>query len=201
MWLLITFIAIWALSPGPVVVMTLHEARAHGLKAGIAVSAGATLTAALMVIGGILVHTTGFSSILESNDMMLIERIGAFGIILMGLYAAYKSLWVRTSKESVHINSNTRFGFFQGMAVMATYIPQALLFYGMIVPESIDTQAIIPSIIALGSLKVFLIFGWHAAVAVIATRAQNWVSSNRFVKLFEVATACLIVGLGINILI
>ena len=53
MWLLITFIIIWAISPGPVAIMTLHESRKHGVMAGIAVSGGASLTALLMVVLGL----------------------------------------------------------------------------------------------------------------------------------------------------
>lgn len=202
MWLLITFITIWAISPGPVAVMTLHESRKHGLMAGVAVSAGATLTAALMVIMGLFVHTIGFSAILDSEGMTMIERVGAVGIILMGLYAAYKSLWSsdeKTSKDDVQ-NMN-KIGFIQGMMVMATYIPQALIYYNMIVPQTVEPETVITAIIALGSLKVILIFGWHSGIAFVATRAQNWVGSKRFGKVFEIATAGLIMLLGINILI
>lgn len=44
MWLLITFIAVWTFSPGPVAVLTLHNAQKHGQAAGIAAACGATLT-------------------------------------------------------------------------------------------------------------------------------------------------------------
>ena len=202
MWLLITFIAIWALSPGPVAVMTLHETRKNGLKAGVAVSGGATLTATLMVISGLLIHIAGFSAILNSDGMFIIERIGAFGIIFMGMYAGYKSLW-KSSQESTsaEIQSSNKLSFVQGIMLMATYIPQALIFYNMIVPQSVEPESVITSIIALGTLKVVLIFGWHSAIAFTAVHTQNWVGSNHFGKVFELSTACLIMGLGINILV
>lgn len=202
MLLLITFITIWALSPGPVAVMTLHETRKHGLMAGIAVSGGATLTAVLMVFAGVLVHSVGFSAILDSDGMIVIERIGAFGIILMGMYAGYKSLWSNDKEiATTDLQSRNKAGFAQGMMVMATYIPQALVFYNMIVPQTVEPDAIITAIIALGSLKVVLIFGWHSAIAFVTTRAQDWVGTNRFGKAFEISTACLIMGLGINMLV
>lgn len=201
MWLLITFIIIWAISPGPVVVMTLHEARKNGLMAGIAVSGGAALTAALMVIMALFLHMAGFSAILDLDGMMIIERIGALGIIGMGLYAGYKSLMPSDNTSKSDVDSNARFGFVQGMMVMATYIPQALVYYNVVVPQTIDPESIMTTIILLGSLKVALIFGWHAAIAFMATRTQKLVNTNRFGKFFEVATACLIIGLGINILI
>lgn len=106
MGLLITFITIWALSPGPVAVMTLHETRKHGFMAGVAVSGGAAMTSTLMVIAALLLHLTGFSSILELDEMIVIEQIGALGIIFMGIYAGYKSLWAYTS-ETTTIDSQS----------------------------------------------------------------------------------------------
>lgn len=201
MWLLITFIAIWALSPGPVAVMTLHETRKNGLMAGVAVSGGATLTASLMVLFGLLIHIAGFSAILDSDGMFVIERVGAFGIIFMGMYAGYKSLWTNGQEQTDNTIQPNKLGFVQGMMVMATYIPQALIFYNMIVPQTVGTDAVVSTIVALGTLKVVLMFGWHSGIAFIAAHAQNWVDSNRFGKVLELSTACLIMLLGFNILI
>lgn len=203
MWLLITFIVIWALSPGPVMVMTLHETRKHGLLSGIAVSSGATVTSILMVIMAIILHSVGFSAILDMDSMTAIEQIGALGIILMGLNAGYKSLIPRNNETSSEISSSTRFGFAQGMMVMATYIPQALIYYSVVIPQTVEPQAIMTAIIILGGLKVALIFGWHSLAAIVINRAQTVVKTNnkQIGKFFEVATACLIVALGINILI
>ncbi|MGB7338910.1 MAG: LysE family transporter [Phototrophicaceae bacterium] len=204
MLLLITFITIWALSPGPIAVMTLHESRKNGFMAGMAFVSGATVTSALMVLAGLLIHTIGFSAILDSEGMVIIERVGAIGIILMGVYSAYKSLQVTNKSietEDVQVSANNRIRFVQGMVIFATYIPQALLYYNMIVPQSVEPEAVVTSIILLGSLKVLMIFGWHAAIAFMATKTQNWTSNNRFGKVLEVSTAGLIMLLGINILI
>lgn len=201
MWLLITFITIWALSPGPVAVMTLHETRKRGLMAGISVSAGAALTSALMVLSGLVIHMIGFSAILDSDGMLIIERIGAIAIISMGLYAGYKSLSTSDKKATTtDTEHNNKFGFVQGMMVMATYIPQALIYYNMIIPQTVEPDTVMTTIIALGTLKVVLIFAWHSIIALIANRSQNLVSNKRFGKFFEISTACLIMGLGLNIL-
>ena len=204
MWLLISVIVVWALSPGPVAVMTVHESRKSGLMSGVAISGGATITSLLMVMMAIVLHAIGFSTVHESDNLMMtmIERVGAFGIILMGLSAGYKSLWAnREDVDDNHANSSTKMNWVQGMMVMATYIPQALVFYCMVIPQTVDPQAVISTIILLGTLKVILIFGWHAGIAYVATRSQNWMGNPRFGKLFEVATACLIMALGINILV
>ncbi len=201
MWLLITFIIIWALSPGPVCFMTIQEARKHGPLAGVSVSAGATVTSILMILAGIIIYGAGFTAVLDSDGMLLIEKIGALGIISMGLYSGYKCLLNQSQGTSdKNVKTNNRFGFVQGMTVMATYIPQALLFYNVIVPQTVEPDAVFTAIIALGTLKVILIFGWHSGIAFLATRAQNLVRSPRFGRVLEVALASLIMVMGINIL-
>ena len=173
MWLLISFIVIWAISPGPVMVMTIHEARKNGFLAGLAVSGGASVTSFAMVVMGLIVHYAGFTTLIEQDGMLFFEKAGAFGIIGMGLYSGYKSL-AENKKEADNsdLSAKMRFGFGQGLMVMATYIPQALIYYNVIIPKTISLPQITSTIILLGTLKVALIFGWHAMVAWIATRKQ-----------------------------
>jgi threonine/homoserine/homoserine lactone efflux protein len=202
MLLLITFITIWALSPGPVLVMTLHETRKRGSRAGIAVASGATVTAAVMVLSAIFIHLAGFSALLAAAELGIIEQIGAVGIILMGVYAGIKSLSAGRAEPSGTLpQAGSKAGFFQGMLMMATYFPQALVFYNMIVPKSVELSAIITTIILLGVLKVILIFAWHSGIAIIVTRVQSRMRGQRLGKLFELSSACLIIGLGVNILV
>ena len=201
MWLLISFIVIWALSPGPVAVMTLNEARKKGSAAGVAVSAGASLTATLMVIAALLVHTAGFSSMLESGNMALIEQIGAGGIIVMGLYAGYKSLWSAAGEaDDPPHKMRSSICFMQGRMIMATYIPQALLYYNIIVPQTVEVHTVYTTILVLGALKVGLIFVWHAGLALLATRTRFGMKNRSLSMVLEFSLACLIVAMGVNIL-
>ncbi len=204
MWLLVIFIIVWAISPGPVAVLTLHESRKNGLKSGVVIASGATITSALMILMAIAFHANGFSNILESDNplMMMIERVGAICIISMGMVAGYKSIWAKGDKTTKQeIQTTPKLALIQGMLVMATYIPQALVYYNVIIPQTVEPSTIITTIILLGLLKVILIFGWHTGIAFMATRSQNGVSNQRFGKVLEVATACLIMGLGFNILL
>ena len=201
MWLLFTFIIVWALSPGPVAVMTIHQARKRGSLAGVAVSGGATVTAVLMVLGGLYIHSSGLLTVLESDKMALLEQIGALGIVLIGIYAAYRCLWVTGEADDVEAARSGGTGFFQGMLLMATYIPQALIYYNVIVPQSVDAGSIPTAIMALGGLKVTLIFFWHAGIALVAGRAQNLVQNQFLGRVLEFALACLIVAMGVNIFV
>jgi threonine/homoserine/homoserine lactone efflux protein len=202
MWLLTTFIIIWSLSPGPVAVMTLHEARRHGRRAGLAVAGGATLMTVLMNLGALLIHIIGLRTTLHSSDFVLVEHMGGGGIVVMGLWAGYKSLMQRpTEKSTRQTHPGNKFGFLQGMMVMATYIPQTLIYYNMIVPQSIKPSMVTTAIIALSGLEIGLILVWHSLIAIVATQAQGWLRDTRFEKGLSLATACLLVGLGMRILI
>lgn len=202
MLLLITFILVWALSPGPVLIMTISETRKHGSWAGIAVAAGATVTSLLMVIAALCIHSTRFTEILNSGGVQIIERIGALMIIWFGVAAAYKSLWhTSVLSNSTDTNQYSRTGFVQGMLMMATYIPQALIFYNMIIPQTVGPTSTIMTILVVGSLKVILIFAWHAGAAVITTSTRKLLNSTRLEQGFGIASACLIMWMGVNILL
>jgi len=169
---------------------------------GMAVAGGATITATLMVIGGLYVHSSGLLSILESSSMGLLEQLGGFGIVMIGIYAAYRCLWVTGETEEVDaVRPGGKAGFLQGMLLMATYIPQALIFYNVIVPQSVDTASIPEVIMALGGLKITLIFVWHSGIAFLAGRANNLMQNHLLGRVLEFALACLIVAMGVNILV
>ena len=199
MWLLIVFILVWAFAPGPLTVVTLYETRKRGLGEGVAISAGAGLTCALMVAGALLIHAAGFSRLVETSGMKMLEPIGALGIIGMGIYAFYKSFGLQPVE--IELSTNRQVGFFKGALTMAAYIPQALIFYALIVPKTVEPQMLIPVIIGLGILKTVLIFGWHSVIAVLTTRAQSWISNHGFGTLLERSTACLIIALGVRVLV
>ncbi|MFK7803355.1 MAG: LysE family translocator [Anaerolineae bacterium] len=201
MWLLITFITLWALTPGPVFIMTIQEARKHGSRRGVALSSGATATSVIMVLIALLIHFTGFMTFDESSSMFFVERIGSIGIILMGLFAGYKCMFANATDPVEGEQSYTTTGFIKGMCLMATNIPQALIFYTVIMPQTVETSEMTATIIGLGTLKVIMIFGFHAIVALIAGRSKNLTSNRRVKTVFDFALAALIVGMGVNMLI
>ena len=201
MWLLITFILVWAFSPGPLTVVTVNESRKKGLKEGVAISAGAALMCSLMVLAAVIMHNAGFTSLFESSRMKLVEQIGALGIIGMGVFTGYKSLLSQDKEAHEAIKPSKQLGFMKGFLMMGTYIPQALIFYGLIVPKTVDPQLLISIILVLGALKTVLMFGWHAIVSVLTTRAQQVLNNNSWGKVFERSAACMIILFGVRILV
>ena len=201
MYVLLTFIIVWAISPGPVLVMTLQDVRKYGVKSGVALASGATVTSILMVVAALLVQQTRFTAILESQGLTWVEQIGAIAIISLGLLAGYRAVFGSGTQESSALNHRgSRTGFIKGLTLMATYIPQSLLFYNVIVPQTVTPEAVVSTIAMLGALKVVLIFAWHAGAASLVGRAQRLLDSPRFGKVFELAAAGLIMMMGLNIL-
>ena len=151
MWHLITFVLIWAMAPGPVVTMTFQETRKNGRAAGIAVDADATVNALLLVALGILVHSASLSKIMASGQSVWLQSAGVLGIILIGLYSGYKSLIsVGRKKETLPESPSNQAGFIQGMLLMATHVPQILLFYNFMLPETVGIDNAMTTILALG---------------------------------------------------
>ena len=201
MWLLVTYITIWAISPGPVCIKTIQETRSHGTKAGVIISMGASITAVLMVISGLIIHNLGFSALFESSGVFVIEQIGAIGIILMGVYAIYKCFTADLEELALEGEmTSSKAGIFQGMGVMAAGIPQALFFYNVMIPQAVELSAVTGTIIALGALKVAMIFVAHSVVAMITNRSQRIAPNNRFKKLFDFSLAGMLIAMGVSIL-
>jgi threonine/homoserine/homoserine lactone efflux protein len=202
MWLLTSMIVIWGVSPGPVTIMTVQNARKHGRRSGIAVACGATLMAALVTIAALLIESLGFREAVASSRFYFVEQAGASGIVLMGLLAGCKTLWPAGHKNRATIReTGARRGFLQGMMIGATYLPQALVFFTMIVPETIGAGSATNAILFLGGLRVCLNLAYHSLIAMAATKAQGWLKNNRFEKWLELAASILMVGIGANVLL
>jgi len=202
MQLLTSMIILWGISPGPVTVATLLNARKHGRMAGVAVASGATLIAALVTVAALFIEGLGFREAIESSRLSIFEQLGASGIVLMGLLAGYRTLWptVRTH-QTTNQYTNTNRGFLQGVMISATYIPQALVFFTIIVPQTVKVESATTAILFLGGLRVCLNLFYHSLIAIIATRADRWMSNNRFEKWLELSAATLMVGIGTNALV
>ncbi|MEM8858643.1 MAG: LysE family transporter [Chloroflexota bacterium] len=201
MWLLVTYITILSFAPGPVFIKTVQEARNRGIKAGISIASGASIAAILIILAGLIIHSMGFSEILDSSGMLILEQIGAVGIILMGLYAGYQCLAASFSEAEEHSEAAPAgTGLIQGMGMMVPTIPHGLLFYNVIIPQTVELEAVTSTIIGLGVLEVAMLFGFHAIVASVAGRSHSFVRNPRFKKVFDFSLATLLVIMGINIL-
>ena len=201
MWLIVIYITVWTVSPGPVCIKTIQEVRKSGTKAGFTIATGSTITAVLMVLAGLAIYRLGFSAILDSSGVTMIEQVGAVAIILMGLYAAFKcSVSTSIEADDSAVEPSNRAGLLQGMGVMATGTPQAMLVYVVMIPQTVELSAVTSTILMLGSLNVAMVFCFYSLVAAITGRSQQMVRNNRFKSVFDFSLAAMLVGMGASIL-
>ena len=201
MWLIVIYITVWTVSPGPVCIKTIQEVRKSGTKAGVTIATGSTITAVLMVLAGLAIYRLGFSAILDSSGVTMIEQVGAVAIILMGLYAAFKcSVSTSIEADDSAVEPSNRAGLLQGMGVMATGTPQAMLVYVVMIPQTVELSAVTSTILMLGSLNVAMVFCFYSLVAAITGRSQQMVRNNRFKSVFDFSLAAMLVGMGASIL-
>ncbi len=202
MWLLITYIIILSIAPGPVFIKTVQEARRNGANAGMLVALGASIMAIVIVLAAMAIHSLGFSAVLDSSSMSIIEQIGAVGIILIGAYAGYKCLTASFEEADAPENAaGTKTRLLQGMGMMVPTIPHGLLFYNVILPQTVGIDALPSLMIWIGALEVAMLFGYHALVAFIADRSNKMVRNTRYKKVFDFSLAALLIGMGVNILL
>lgn len=202
MTFLFIFLFVWTLAPGPVAALTLDRARRFGRSAGVAVALGATLSTALILAAVVAAYLFGFSLLLDDSTSQAVEQFGASFIVLYGLFLGGKAVRrVLHSEQSSTPLSVQHLSFLQGMMIVTASVPQSILFYVMLVPQTVAPDALLPTIICLGSIKVGLVLVGHVAVAVIATRVQHWFESPFLSRGLDVAMASLLVLFGVSILI
>lgn len=202
MSLLIVFLLIWTLSPGPIAALTLDRARRFGQVSGIAVALGATLSTALILAAVIAAYLFGYSLILDDGTSKAAEQLGAAFIVVYGLFLGGKAVRTTLGSEQTSTPMSVQYlSFLQGIMIVIASIPQSIIFYVVLVPQAVDPAMLLPTIICLGTIKVGLIFCVHAALAIIATRAQPWLDAPFVSKGLDVLMASLLVFFGITILL
>lgn len=202
MYLLVLFLIIWTLSPGPVAALTLDRSKRHGQSAGIAVAVGATLSTALLLGAVIMTHLRGFDILLNEDTSSTVEGLGALLIVVMGLAVGYKALISTQGEEPTKSDFNpARRSFFHGMMMITASIPQSIIFYILLVPQSVPAAQVTAALISLGTLKILLMLVWHSALSMMVHRVHEWLDRPSLSRNLDFATASFLVLFGINILV
>lgn len=202
MSLLVIFLIIWTLSPGPVAALTLDRSKRFGQASGIAVALGATLSTALILAAVIAAYLFGYSLILDDGTSKATEQLGASFIVMYGLFLGGKAVRTSLSSEQTSTPMSVQYlSFLQGVMIVMVSIPQSIIFYVVLVPQAVDHTMLLQTIICLGTVKVGLMFCVHAALVAIATRAQPWLDSPLVSRGLDVVMASLLVFFGVNLLV
>ena len=87
------------------------------------------------------------------------------------------------------------------MGLMTPFLPQAILFYTVILPHHTGGVDLNNLILIMGLVKIGLTIGWYSFLAVVAKSIQNWVFNPRSQRFVEFATACCLIGISLTMLI
>ena len=191
------------LSPGPVTVLTVHNTIRHGRLAGISVGwGGAVTTAVFAAVAIALTFNTGTRNVSIPNIANFWQQGGASIIMGMGLLTGYRSLFSQHATPNKTLPSNQIVkSFFTGVVLMVTYLPQAILFYTVILPHYTMPVYLGHAVLLMGLFKVVITIGWYAALALVAKSIQKWLMATQIQQFVEFGLAFLLVGIGLTLFI
>ena len=209
MSVLIIFLIIWIVAPGPIAVLTLNRARSQGFAAGVAIATGAAIMT-LLIFGIVLSVTLLNIPILQFSDSRAPQVFGAILIILLGLHAAIKAFAPSNHTDAAPregtLQANNplrgqRHNMTQGMLIATSGIPQSIIFYLVLIPQTAAPDEMQTLLIVFGLGKVLATLCWYSFIAGMVSLANRWLSNPQIGRRFDFATAFLMVGVGVNILL
>ena len=201
MSVLIVFLIIWIVAPGPITVLMIDRTRSQGVVAGLTIAAGVTATTSLILLFVVIVHQLNLS-IVQLSTSPVPRMISASLIIVLGIHAGFKALKSNKQNENDQPTpGKRRNNFAQGMFIAVSGIPQSVMFYLILIPQSTNPSQVRSIIAAFGISHIALTFIWYAAIACAVTYVQRWLQNPTISRRFDFATAALMVGVGVNILV
>lgn len=183
-WLLfVAAVLVLTVTPGPSVLMCISTSVQHGPRRAMVAALGSTTA-----IAGIMVLSMmGLGTVLAASETLFsaLKWLGAAYLAYLGL----SSLLSKTSSLAVPTASTAAVGgrafFARGLLVGASN-PKALLFFGALFPQFINTALPqLPQFVLLGATFVFFEIFWLTLYAMTAARARTWLQQPRRATLFN----------------
>ena len=182
--------AILAVVPGPVVMLVVANALAHGTTHGLRTLLGtASGTAVLLTAGGL-----GMTWVIAflSQWFELIRWAGAAYLVWLGV----KTWRARPAEFEEAPTKGGAAGFAQGFVIALTN-PKMLVFYAAFFPQFIDpTMAIGPQIATLSVTFMVIATGLDAVYAVMCGRLRPWLTKGHHGRIRNRISGALLVGTG-----
>lgn len=183
-WLLfVAAVLVLTVTPGPSVLMCISTSVQYGPRRAMVAALGSTTA-----IAGIMVLSMmGLGTVLAASETLFsaLKWLGAAYLAYLGL----SSLLSKTSSLAVPTASTAAVGgrafFARGLLVGASN-PKALLFFGALFPQFINTASPqLPQFVLLGATFVFFEIFWLTLYAMTAARARTWLQQPRRATLFN----------------
>jgi threonine/homoserine/homoserine lactone efflux protein len=186
-WLLyLAAVLVLTVTPGPSVLMCISTSVQYGPRRALTASLGSTTAIACIMALSML----GLGTALAASEALFstLKWLGAGYLAYLGI----TSLLSKTSNLTVPNASlptkGSRALFARGLLVGASN-PKALLFFGALFPQFIDSSAPqAPQFIILGATFVCFELFWLSIYALTAARARRWLQAPRRATLFNRVT-------------
>lgn len=185
---------LFAVTPGPAVLLTAGQAISRGFGAGLAVVLGTQ--------AGNLVYFTvsaaGLGAILLASEtaFLLVKYLGAFYLVWLGLRTIWKA------KEAANPGANEklplwRHPFNQGL-VNQLANPKSILFWGALFPQFVDYRAesLLPQFAILAVTGISADIVVLSAYAAIASRGGRFMASGPLAVWRERASGAALIVVG-----
>ena len=199
----IIFLIVSTISPGPVTILTVHNTAKYGRSAGFSAALGGATTTAIFVIIAMLI-ISGDNLINVSVDTTnTFRQASALFIIAMGVLTGYHTLIDNQPVGRKPSTTNSkRKSFFSGMMLMLPYLPQAILFYTIILPQYVVISANLFGVaLMMGAFKIVLTLIWYSTLSCLAISVQKWFFRMRVQRFVGATVSCFFMGTGIKMFI
>lgn len=186
-WLLYAVsVLVLTVTPGPSVLMCISMSVQHGSRRALIAALGSTTAIACIMCLSML----GLGAVLAASDVLFsaLKWMGAAYLAYVGLTSLLsKAAGLKVPSDARGSNS-TRSLFSRGLLVGASN-PKALLFFGALFPQFIDSSASqAPQFVVLGVTFVFFELFWLSIYALTAARAMQWLQQPRRALAFNRVT-------------
>lgn len=185
-WLLyVAAVLVLTVTPGPSVLMCVSTAVNAGRRNAFVAALGSTTA----IAGLMTLSALGLGSLLATSETLFValKWLGVGYLAYLGIRS------LLAPGAAINVSSATAPGsgrrmFAQGFLVGASN-PKALLFFGALFPQFIDSSAPQwPQFALLGATFVFFELSWLFVYALCAARAKRWLQQPRRATLFNRAT-------------
>lgn len=186
-WLLYAAaVLVLTLTPGPSVLMCISTSVQYGARRAMIASLGSTAA----ITGIMILSMLGLGTLLAASETLFtaLKWLGAAYLAYLGVSAFLSKASSLPVAGAAEPAVGTRGLFTRGLLVGASN-PKALLFFGALFPQFIDTSAPqAPQFLILGATFVVFELFWLVVYGLTAARARRWLQQPRRAVLFNRAT-------------
>jgi homoserine/homoserine lactone efflux protein len=189
-----TLCALFAMSPGPAVILTMTQSMARGVRAGVGVIAGVELGNTLyFALSGF-----GLGAVLATSEtaFLTIKYAGALYLIYLGF------ITIRDASKAAAAGNAGRPGIWRAPVMQGLVNqlanPKAILFYAALFPQFVDYQAgnLLMQLLVLAVTDIVIEVPILIGYAALAARGRRLLSGTRGAIWRERIAGMALIGVG-----